>query len=113
MHSILRSARPVTRSLFRPSAASSAPRAFSISVVRKSGPASPSLFGEGAKTGEVPTDANQSTGLERFQALGFEDGVDVFDLNPLDSSRIGTLQDPIQVFSLVSSVLLLDGIVLC
>jgi len=35
------------------------------------------------------------------QVLGLLEGVDVFDLEPLDSSRIGTLADPIKVFSAV------------
>lgn len=49
----------------------------------------------------MPTDENQSTGLERLQVLAAKEGVEVFDFNPLDSSRIGTLADPIKVFSWV------------
>ncbi|OBZ72197.1 Cytochrome c oxidase subunit 4, mitochondrial [Grifola frondosa] len=60
---------------------------------------SQAIFGEGAKPGEVPTEENQATGLERLQVLGDKYGVEVFDLKPLDSSRIGTLADPIKVFS--------------
>jgi hypothetical protein len=60
------------------------------------------IQGEGAKPGEVPTDENQSTGLERFELLGRLQGVDVFDMKPLDASRAGTVKDPIVVQSLVS-----------
>lgn len=103
MHPILfRSVRPVARSAIR--AAKPANRAFSLSAARWSGPASPSLFGEGSKAGEVPTDINQSTGLDRLQTLGNLEGVEVFDLNPLDASRIGTVENPILVYSLVRCV---------
>ncbi|KAL8343124.1 hypothetical protein RB598_004462 [Gaeumannomyces tritici] len=57
------------------------------------------LFGPGAKPGTVPTDMEQATGLERLEILGKMEGVDVFDMRPLDSSRRGTLQDPILVRS--------------
>ena len=83
----------------KPTTASS--RAFSVSTARKSGHASPQLLGEGGKAGEVPTDINQSTGLERLQTLGFLEGIEVFDNQPLDSSRIGTLDNPVLVYSLV------------
>jgi hypothetical protein len=65
-----------------------------------SGP--PVIQGEGGKVGEVATDEEQSTGLERFELLGRLQGVDVFDLNPLQSDRKGTKKDPIVVASLVS-----------
>ena len=48
------------------------------------------LLPPGAKPGEVPTDLDQSTGLERFEILGKMQGVDVFDMRPLDASRKGT-----------------------
>lgn len=86
-------ARPT--SLFRP---------LSVSAIRRSDDhhaAAPSIYGVGAKPGEIPTDESQSTGLDRVQVLGLLEGVDVFDLEPLDSSRIGTLADPIKVFSAV------------
>ena len=82
-------------SLFRP---------LSVSAIRRSDDhhaAAPSIYGVGAKPGEIPTDESQSTGLDRVQVLGLLEGVDVFDLEPLDSSRIGTLADPIKVFSAV------------
>ncbi|KAL7279121.1 hypothetical protein ACG7TL_006961 [Trametes sanguinea] len=88
------------RAVFKPTRAAVAVRALSASAARRSEHPTPQIFGEGAKPGEVPTDENQSTGLERLQVLGAIEGVEVFDLNPLDSSRIGTLADPIKVYSL-------------
>lgn len=109
---VFRLARPVARlSGWSKSTTTTSSRAFTVSAARKSGPASPQLLGEGGKSGEVPTDINQSTGLERLQALGFLEGVDVFDSNPLDSSRIGTLDNPVLVYSLVSSLPLLSQFV--
>ncbi|KAI9461596.1 COX5B-domain-containing protein [Lactarius psammicola] len=77
-------------------------RTISSSAIRRSDDhhaAAPSIYGTGAKAGEVPTDGSQSTGLDRVQVLGLLEGVDVFDLEPLDSSRVGTLADPIKVLS--------------
>jgi cytochrome c oxidase subunit 5b len=48
------------------------------------------LIGPGAKPGTVPTDIEQATGLERFEILGKMEGVDIFDMKPLDASRKGT-----------------------
>ncbi|ELU37409.1 COX5B domain-containing protein [Rhizoctonia solani AG-1 IA] len=62
------------------------------------------LLGEGAKPGEVPTDENQATGLERLELLGKMEGVDVFDMNPLEMTRIGTLEDPIKIYSSLSAM---------
>lgn len=76
-------------------------RQFSIQRIVRSEHIAPSLFGPGAKAGEMPTDEQQATGLERFQLLAEQQGVDAFDKSPLDSSRIGTLEDPIKVFCLV------------
>ena len=99
---VFRLARPAARLTAWPkSTATTSSRALTVSAARKSGHPSPQLLGEGGKAGEVPTDINQSTGLERLQALGFLEGVDVFDSNPLDSSRIGTLDNPVLVYSLV------------
>lgn len=47
------------------------------------------LLGPGAAPGTVPTDLEQSTGLERLEILGKMDGVDIFDMRPLDASRKG------------------------
>jgi len=48
------------------------------------------LLGPGGTTGTVPTDLQQATGLERLEILGKMEGVDIFDMRPLDSSRKGT-----------------------
>ena len=48
------------------------------------------LIPPGAKPGTVPTDLEQSTGLERLEILGKMQGVDIFDMRPLDASRTGT-----------------------
>lgn len=48
------------------------------------------LLPPGAKPGTVPTDLEQATGLERLEILGKMQGVDVFDMKPLDASRLGT-----------------------
>ncbi|CAD6579100.1 MAG: Cytochrome c oxidase subunit 4 [Tremellales sp. Tagirdzhanova-0007] len=80
-------------------------RAFTSSALRfadshgSSGP--PQLYGPGGKAGEVPTDEEQATGIERFELLGDLMGVDVFDLKPIDMTRMGTMADPIPIFSLV------------
>jgi cytochrome c oxidase subunit 5b len=77
-------------------------RAFSTSLrVASGGPPPPELYGPGAKPGTVPTDLDQSTGLERLQLLGEIEGINVFGEGPLDSSRIGTKADPIRVSSYV------------
>ena len=47
------------------------------------------LTGPGAAPGTVPTDVEQSTGMERLEILGKMEGVDVFDMRPLDASRLG------------------------
>ncbi|KAI0097117.1 COX5B-domain-containing protein [Daldinia grandis] len=57
------------------------------------------LLGPGAAPGTVPTDLDQSTGLERLEILGKMEGVDIFDMRPLDASRKGTLDNPIPVKS--------------
>ncbi|KAI9882765.1 MAG: hypothetical protein M1823_005490 [Watsoniomyces obsoletus] len=57
------------------------------------------LLPPGAPPGTVPTDLEQATGLERLEILGKMEGIDVFDMKPLDASRKGTLDDPIMVKS--------------
>ncbi|KLO17397.1 COX5B-domain-containing protein [Schizopora paradoxa] len=60
----------------------------------------PQLYGPGTKDADaIPSDAEQATGLERYQLLGRMEGVDVFDMKPLDASRLGTLAEPIKVQS--------------
>jgi len=106
LHIALRSARAsVARAGVAHPRPSSLFRSLSVSAIRRSDDhhaAAPSIYGVGAKPGEIPTDESQSTGLDRVQVLGLLEGVDVFDLDPLDSSRIGTLADPIKVFSVDS-----------
>lgn len=48
------------------------------------------LLPPGAAPGTIPTDMEQATGLERLEILGKVQGVDIFDMKPLDSSRKGT-----------------------
>jgi len=103
LNATLRAVRPVATRGVRRSTPSTALRTLSTTTPRFSGPAPPSIFGEGAKPGEIPSDEQQATGLERFQLLGEMHGIDAFDLEPLDSSRVGTLEDPIKVFSLDTS----------
>ncbi|MCJ1467310.1 Cytochrome c oxidase subunit 4 [Pseudocyphellaria aurata] len=57
------------------------------------------LLPPGAEPGTIPTDLEQATGLERLEILGKMEGVDVFDMRPLDASRMGTLDNPIMVNS--------------
>jgi cytochrome c oxidase subunit 5b len=39
----------------------------------------------------MPTDMEQATGLERLELLGKMEGVDIFDMRPLDASRLGMM----------------------
>ncbi|KAJ5888219.1 Cytochrome c oxidase subunit 4 [Penicillium taxi] len=55
------------------------------------------LIAPGAKPGTIPTDFAQSTGLERLELIGKMQGIDYFDMRPLDASRLGTLENPIVV----------------
>ncbi|CAK5262255.1 unnamed protein product [Mycena citricolor] len=96
LRTALNAARPALAA--RPLLKSSS-RAFSTTLRAASGPKPPSIFGPGGKAGEVPTDFEQATGLERFELLGEMEGIDVFDGAPLDSSRVGTKKDPILVLS--------------
>jgi cytochrome c oxidase subunit 5b len=47
------------------------------------------LLPPGAAPGTVPTDLEQATGLERLEILGKMQGIDIFDMKPLDASRVG------------------------
>lgn len=58
-----------------------------------------SLVSPGSPEGEVPNDFDQATGLERMELLGLMAGTQVFDREPLDSSRKGTMENPIIVDS--------------
>ncbi|KFY83752.1 hypothetical protein V500_09964 [Pseudogymnoascus sp. VKM F-4518 (FW-2643)] len=57
------------------------------------------LLPQGAQPGTISTDLEQATGLERVEILGKMEGIDIFDMRPLDSSRTGTVADPIMVKS--------------
>ncbi|RSH83134.1 Cytochrome c oxidase subunit 4 [Apiotrichum porosum] len=92
----LRAARPLIAA--RPAQAV-VPRAFSASALRAGAGGPPQLLGEGVQAGQIPTDEQQATGIERFELLGKVEGVDVFDMTPLEADRIGTLDKPIEVFS--------------
>lgn len=48
------------------------------------------LLPPGAAPGTIPTDLEQATGLERLEILGKMQGIDIFDMKPLDASRTGT-----------------------
>ncbi|PKI85378.1 Cytochrome c oxidase subunit 4 [Malassezia vespertilionis] len=74
-------------------------RNFATSI-RLRGEAPPILQGTGPKRGEIGSDEQQSTGLERFELMGKLHGVDVFDFGPLEADRIGTLEKPIVVPSM-------------
>ncbi len=50
----------------------------------------------------MPTDEQQATGLERFELLGKLKGVEVFDMEPLQMTHLGTTENPIKVQSYVS-----------
>lgn len=52
------------------------------------------LLPPGAAVGTVPTDLEQATGLERLEILGKMQGIDIFDMKPLDASRKGTCSRP-------------------
>ncbi|KAK5800651.1 hypothetical protein VI817_002863 [Penicillium citrinum] len=55
------------------------------------------LIPPGAKPGTIPTDFVQATGLERLELIGKMQGIDIFDMRPLDASRKGTIDNPIMV----------------
>lgn len=47
------------------------------------------LIPPGAEKGSIPSDMDQATGLERLELLGKMQGIDIFDMKPLDASRLG------------------------
>ena len=75
----LRPASFAARAALRQPVRAAAVRAISTTAPRRSEHATPEIYGEGAKAGEIPTDVNQSTGLERLQILGAIEGVEVFE----------------------------------
>lgn len=100
---------PVVRSALRTIAAKPAQqqqafalaRSFSFTPRVASEHHEPILTGPGGKSGGVPTDLEQATGLERFELLSKLEGTDPFSMEPLKVERMGTPADPIKVFSLV------------
>lgn len=58
-----------------------------------------SNLGPGAKPGTIPTDLEQSTGLERMELLAKLEGKELFDMEPLNMTHLGTVKDPIVVKS--------------
>ena len=76
-------------------------RSLSSSVARFEGHHQPIIQGQGAPAGTMPTDEEQSTGLERFELYGKLEGVNVFEMDPLPADRVGTKSDPIKVRSMV------------
>jgi cytochrome c oxidase subunit 5b len=99
----LRSALRVTRAVAAPVRATAfvAPRLFTTSSRVASDHQEPVIQGEGGKAGLVPTDLEQATGLERFELMMKLKGEDAFSVEPLEVIRMGTVADPIEVFSLV------------
>ena len=58
------------------------------------------LIPSGAARGTMPTDLDQATGLERLEILSKMAGVDVFDMQPIKFSKLGTVKDPVMIDSL-------------
>lgn len=56
-------------------------------------------IGPGAAPGEVPTDLQQATGLERQELLAKLEGRELFDMEPLKMTHLGTIKNPIVVKS--------------
>jgi cytochrome c oxidase subunit 5b len=59
----------------------------------------PFFLPPGGKPGSVPTDLEQSTGNERYELLGRLAGLDLFGMDPLPSDRMGTVDDPVIIYS--------------
>ncbi|CAM0136341.1 Cytochrome c oxidase subunit 4 [Umbelopsis sp. WA50703] len=78
-------------------------RPFSVLGARLSGSVSKhdadALIGPGAAPGTVPTDLDQATGLERLELLSKLEGKELFDMEPLNMTHLGTKQNPIVVKS--------------
>ncbi|KAI9178804.1 Cytochrome c oxidase subunit 4 [Blastocladiella emersonii ATCC 22665] len=73
---------------------------FSAAAIRLGGhgPAEP-FVGPGTQPGKIPTDLEQSTGLERFEYLSELEGRNAFDMKPLEPTHLGTPANPIVVES--------------
>lgn len=59
------------------------------------------LFGPGAPAGQVPTEVEQATGLDRLELLAEMQGQKLFDEEPLPAEFTGTKEKPVLVYSLV------------
>ena len=59
-----------------------------------------SLIGPGAQPGTIPTDIEQATGLERLELLAKLEGKELFDMEPLNMTHLGTKENPIVVKSM-------------
>lgn len=92
--------RQAVRAVPRTAAPTAARNLGTSAFLRSSAP--PIVVGPGAQPGEVPTDENQSTGLERFELEQRLQGKEAFDMQPLQSDRVGTIANPIVVNSPVS-----------
>lgn len=110
LHSAIRSAaRPAFRAVSRSAATSI--RAISTTQTRLSADhghehkeivsGQSKLFGPGAPAGQVPTEAEQSTGLDRLELLAEMQGEKLFDEEPLSAEFTGTKENPVLVYSLV------------
>ncbi|KAF7976965.1 hypothetical protein HWV62_5033 [Athelia sp. TMB] len=58
------------------------------------------LFGPGAPAGQVPTEVEQATGLDRLELLAEMQGQKLFDEEPLPAEFTGTKENPVLVYSL-------------
>lgn len=56
-------------------------------------------MGPGGKAGEIPTDLEQATGLERMELLSKLQGKELFDMEPLSATHLGTPKNPVVVQS--------------
>jgi cytochrome c oxidase subunit 5b len=56
-------------------------------------------LGPGAAAGSVPTDIEQATGLERDELLAKLEGRELFDVEPLNMTHLGSVKNPIVVQS--------------
>ncbi|KAI8064500.1 cytochrome c oxidase [Gongronella butleri] len=85
-----------------PMAARPALRSFSVAGARLSNAVSHEAeksFGPGAADGTVPTDLEQATGLERQELLAKLEGRELFDVEPLHMTHLGSVKEPIVVKS--------------
>jgi cytochrome c oxidase subunit 5b len=53
--------------------------------------------GPGAKAGQVATDLDQATGLERLELLAKLEGEELWDMKPLEMTHMGTKKNPIVI----------------